>query len=762
MLVLTLAAEDAIEQPAVPRPAWASAHGRDQYGTWADLTVGKQIQRFRYILPGTFTMGSPITDAGRRADEVEHPVTLTRPFWLGDSEVTQAMWVAVTAGANPSQYADRHSGPHPVNQVSWIDCRQFLDRLNQLVPNLHATFPTEAQWEYACRAGTTGQRYGEMTAIAWCREESGGWNGNPVRKRAPNAWGLYDMIGNVWEWCADWSADYATGPVSDPVGGRSGTARIVRGGGTNNDPQAYRAAFRLRYPPDFRFFDIGFRLCVPTLPGKDDSLRGGTGDLTVSNAEFLEESFQYMHNEKDERQFFLGKKSQKWFGERLTVYHPEYQRIIAEFKRLLKETHPSLDLMYEAKGPPSHVSPSDTSTLYLKFYRNGELTLAQAALRIATALAPGRLVVHGNSEGSSSETRTVSISYSAWFPWHPPITAEWVQRLLTEPKTVAEFHALLASQPLLPEVEKEVHPPPQPPGLVMRFDLARSLSDFDQKGYFFSLDKAASTPAGVFVNGAYAAWVNEPKLGDPMHPYVDCPDLDPLRFTVSALLAPSGQNPMRGSGDSALLFSIGAGESLGLGGTWIWAGFDVSRRRTRNALVVGFNSEDFSPLFPHDEKPAMAKIIGSSRWYAVTLAVDLRGAQKTITVHLNGLKSQPIVLPQDALPWVVRRGWTSRSKRFQLTDWSSAGNFRGVLAAVAIHNGILPDDQILAMHAKWDAKKRVLPDHPDFGDRRGQPVAAGSLLMAPKAEQKKPGKPSIAAPVPDKPAPPPKANLDDF
>ncbi len=752
LMFVSLTAGDEADQPAVVRPAWATAHGRDQFGTWADLTVGKQVQRFRYILPGTFTMGSPVTDEGRRADEVEHQVTLTRPFWLADSEVTQATWVAVGM-TNTGYFADRKTALSPVNMVSWIDCRLFLDRLNQQVPDMHATFPTEAQWEYACRAGTTGQQYGEIEKIAWTRDNSGGWPGNAVKKKEPNAWGLHDTIGGVWEWCADWSADYGTKPVTDPVGGHSGTARIARGGGANNDPQAYRAAFRLRYPADFRFHDLGLRICVPTTPPIESATKVEAAIPVIGNGEFLADTFKYMRGVKGEPIFFLGKESQKWFKERLVIYHPAYAQILAEMKSLLKVSNPGLDLMYLAEDTPTHVSYSDTSTLHLDYKNNLDLPLAQAALRIAAKLAPGRLCVHANSKGGNYEHHSIFIGYSAWMsPWHPPIAPALVERLLTEPKNASEFHDLLARQPLLPEIEKEVHPPLPAPGLVMRFDLARSRSDFDNRGYLFNLDKAELTPDGVFINGVYAAWIKEQRKGEPMQPFVDCPDLDPLRFTVSALLAPSGDNPMRGNGDTNLLFCLG-GE-----GTWLQTEFDVSRKWTRNALIVGFNNDEYKPMFPHEDKTAMAKIVGNARWYALTLAVELRSDPKTITVYLNGLKSLPIELPKDALPWVVRQAATSRNKRFKFTNESNGGNFRGIVAALSVHNGLVPEAEILALHAKWDEKKRVMPDHPDFGDRRGQPVKTGSNLKLGRAVKNKP------SPIPtdgQKPAPP-KENVDDF
>ena len=157
----------------------------------------------RWIEPGTFQMGSPDSEDGRYSDEgPQHEVRLTKGFWLGDTPVTQALWTAAM-GNNPSHFKDPK---RPVESVSWDDVQQFLNKMNARVPGIGLGLPTEAQWEYACRAGTEGANYArggqKLADIAWFGENSGGQT-HPVATKPCNDWGLYDMLGNVWEWCAD-------------------------------------------------------------------------------------------------------------------------------------------------------------------------------------------------------------------------------------------------------------------------------------------------------------------------------------------------------------------------------------------------------------------------------------------------------------------------------------------------------------------------------------------------------------------------------
>ena len=210
---------------------------------------------FVWVPAGQFQMGSTSSDS----DDDERPVTrvrLTRGFWLGKYEVWQAEWQTVM-GTNPSRFSA--CGLCPVETVSWFDAQDFIERLNgQAGENLYR-LPTEAEWEYAARAGTTGDRYGNMDAITWNIGNSEEHT-HPVGEKLPNAWGLYDMLGNVWEWVEDWHGDYPGGFVMDPRGPRSGLNRITRGGGWGASSSYQRAPARLPENPNHRSEYQGFRL----------------------------------------------------------------------------------------------------------------------------------------------------------------------------------------------------------------------------------------------------------------------------------------------------------------------------------------------------------------------------------------------------------------------------------------------------------------------------------------------------------------------
>lgn len=200
---------------------------------------------------------------GSTSDEALHdeqPVTrvrITRGFWLGKFEVTQSEWEAVM-GSNPSRFPE--CGRCPVDQVSWEDAQEFIRRLNTAAEGRPYRLPTEAEREYAARAGTTGDRYADDSdRIAWHAPESAGRT-HPVGKKAPNAFGLHDMLGNVWEWVHDWNGLYPGGSVTDPRGPESGSARVNRGGGWFGDSFFCRASARRHNAPDRRLINLGFRL----------------------------------------------------------------------------------------------------------------------------------------------------------------------------------------------------------------------------------------------------------------------------------------------------------------------------------------------------------------------------------------------------------------------------------------------------------------------------------------------------------------------
>jgi formylglycine-generating enzyme required for sulfatase activity len=207
-------------------------------------------------------MGS---ETGDTDEKPVHKVTITRPFYLGRCEVTQAQWQAVM-GACPSS----NQGPDfPVTNVTWDDCRQFCQKLNESVGGaLRAAngfrLPTEAEWEYACRAGTTtvfcfGDDGTGLGEYAW-------FDGNArdclreVGTRKPNAWGLCDMHGNVWEWCSDWKGDYSAEAATDPPGPVHGVCRVCRGGSWVDVAGVFRSANRAGGAPGSRVGDIGLRV----------------------------------------------------------------------------------------------------------------------------------------------------------------------------------------------------------------------------------------------------------------------------------------------------------------------------------------------------------------------------------------------------------------------------------------------------------------------------------------------------------------------
>jgi formylglycine-generating enzyme required for sulfatase activity len=284
------------------RPSWVSDMGTDQYGNWVSFTVAGQdgapvTQRMRWIPPGDFLMGSPKDEAGRYdAEGPQTPVHFATGFWLFDTPCTQALWQAVM-GSNPSYF---QSPDRPVESVSFFDAQGFISRLNQMVPGLALSLPSEARWEYACRAGSAEATYaGDLTIlgannapvldpIAWYGGNSGqgfdlpnGYDANnwtdrqypdtragthPVARKAPNRWGLYDMLGNVWEWCDDVWHDTHDGAAADGAartvapGNASGAAgRVIRGGSWDRGARRVRAAYRDGDDPSSRDVNLGFR-----------------------------------------------------------------------------------------------------------------------------------------------------------------------------------------------------------------------------------------------------------------------------------------------------------------------------------------------------------------------------------------------------------------------------------------------------------------------------------------------------------------------
>ena len=278
---------------------WGDAAGVDEYGLYVDLAVNGVNQRMRWIRPGAFMMGSPENERGRLSNEVLHKVILTQGFWLGETVCTQELWEAVM-GNNPSRFKGK---ARPVERISWNDCREFIDKLNGIA-DLDFRFPTEAEWEYACRAGTsTSFSFGDNITVEqvnyrgtweWSSEHKGKYGEQTVQVGSLpcNNWGLYEMHGNVWEWCNDWYDEISVNNVAkrdrsyansteigcssssagftnlndddvcviDPVGPNVGTARVLRGGSWSNGARLVRSASRSYIGPDYRFDYVGFRL----------------------------------------------------------------------------------------------------------------------------------------------------------------------------------------------------------------------------------------------------------------------------------------------------------------------------------------------------------------------------------------------------------------------------------------------------------------------------------------------------------------------
>lgn len=224
-----------------------------------------------WVAPGEFTMGSPADEPERnKAEGPPTRVTLTRGFWLGRTEVTQAQYEAIM-GTNPSSL--KSAGPQaPVEHVSWIDAMAFCKKLTEReraagrLPAGHVfTLPTEAQWEYSFRAGTTGAYVGEPEATAWYDRNSAATT-HPVGEKKPNPWGFHDMAGNVLEWCYDWYGNYAGGAATDPSGPERGYYRIARGGSWRTDARLGRAAARSGGSAGRQDYTIGFRLALAAAP----------------------------------------------------------------------------------------------------------------------------------------------------------------------------------------------------------------------------------------------------------------------------------------------------------------------------------------------------------------------------------------------------------------------------------------------------------------------------------------------------------------
>jgi hypothetical protein len=253
---------DSVDESAPFIPDWAAEHGRDEIGYWVVLRLEQTTHRFRWIPPGSFHMGSLVDEADRSENERQIMVRMNSGFWLGETVVTQEFWIEVV-GDNPSRFDGAN---HPVDSVSWNSINdQFLKKLNRIAPCHSFNLPSEAQWEYACRATTT-TAYSFGASIC---SENANYGQAKVRSTEdvygyqPNQWGLYQMHGNVWEWCYDGLRDYGNvESVDDPLG-PLGNKRVLKGGCFGRGPRYLRAAFRNESLRGDAFETYGFRLCHP-------------------------------------------------------------------------------------------------------------------------------------------------------------------------------------------------------------------------------------------------------------------------------------------------------------------------------------------------------------------------------------------------------------------------------------------------------------------------------------------------------------------
>lgn len=246
-------------------------------GFYRAVLLGRNMvdpgERFAWLPPGQFLMGSPVNEVGRASDEGPQTlVTLTRGFFIGRYEVTQGEYLSVI-GSNPSYFFGNTN--RPVENVSWNDATNYCAQLTareRLAGRLPAGWayrlPTEAEWEYASRASSTNRfsygddpQYTQIANYAWYLANNVGAT-LPVGGKLPNRWGLYDMSGNVWEWCSDLYGELPGGSVSDPQGPLSGSSRVLHGGAWHNEPRYCRSAQRGSYPRTFQDLVTGFRVVL--------------------------------------------------------------------------------------------------------------------------------------------------------------------------------------------------------------------------------------------------------------------------------------------------------------------------------------------------------------------------------------------------------------------------------------------------------------------------------------------------------------------
>ena len=255
-------------------PTLESRSGWTMEEMFKTITAKGVSFKMRRVIGGTFTMGATSEQTGAQSYEYPtHRVTLS-DYWIGETEVTQALWKAVTGYSPASDYLSWSSSyglgdNYPAYSISYVDVQSFITQLNSLTG---CTFrmPTEAEWEYAARGGSQSKGYlysggNTIGDVAWYEDNSSGKT-HPVAQKAPNELGLYDMSGNVKEWCSDWYGSYMASDQTNPTGPASGSYRVVRGGSWRIDARSCRSAFRYRYEPGSRYCSLGLRLASSSSP----------------------------------------------------------------------------------------------------------------------------------------------------------------------------------------------------------------------------------------------------------------------------------------------------------------------------------------------------------------------------------------------------------------------------------------------------------------------------------------------------------------
>jgi formylglycine-generating enzyme required for sulfatase activity len=253
-----LPAKKAKPKPPTSLPGTASASVIRPGATFTEPVTGME---FVWVPGGCFQMGS---NNGGGDEKPIHKVCIDG-FWIGKYEVTQKQWGKIM-NKNPSRFPEgwfKIGGKYPVENVSWDDCQEFIRKLNAETSS-EFRLPTEAEWEYACRSGGQVEKYSggdDVDLVAWYDDNSG-HSTHPVGRKLANGLGLYDMSGNVWEWCADWYYEgyYANSPERNPQGPGYGSSRVMRGGGLNSWHESVRSCFRSGNSPSFRSYYLGFRL----------------------------------------------------------------------------------------------------------------------------------------------------------------------------------------------------------------------------------------------------------------------------------------------------------------------------------------------------------------------------------------------------------------------------------------------------------------------------------------------------------------------